>query len=74
VISSTVGAFVIPLAAFCCARPVIEVRADDARLVSGVFVGCALGESVCVMPCLGMTSGFGAEWLCYYNTIQANWI
>ena len=24
------------------------------------------------LPCT--TSGFGAEWLCYYNTIQANWI
>ena len=45
-ISSTVGTFVIPLAAICRARPVIEVRADDARLVSGVFVGCALDESV----------------------------
>ena len=45
-ISSTVGTFVIPLAAICRARPVIEVRADDTRLVNGIFVGCALGEIV----------------------------
>jgi len=47
VISSTVGASVAPLAAICRAGPVIEVCTDDdARLVSGVVVGCALVESV----------------------------
>ena len=29
---------------------------------------------LCLASAVGVTSGFGAEWLCYYYTIQANWI
>jgi hypothetical protein len=45
VISATVGASVVSLAAICRAGPVNEIR-TDARLVSGVVVGRALVESV----------------------------